>query len=240
MRSGGEVTLHALSDSPRIFEAEGVATAAEMAAIRRIAEPSLEKSVTFEGGKQVAGGARTSATGWLKLPPAGSGTDDDAMLRAVWLRLADTVRMDPRASESMQAISYGRGGHYYYHTDTGGSPMIAGRAITALLYLSDDFDGGETSFPLAFTGENRTNVHAVRAEFGGGCDPTKGLAVSPRAGSAVIFYNLLPNSAEKDFTTWHASCDVTSEGAKKYAANLWFHLAKAENVLVNPHEPWQN
>ena len=83
-------------------------------------------------------------------------------------------------------------------------------------------------------------VHAVRAEFGGGCDPTKGLAVSPRAGSAVIFYNLLPNSAEKDFTTWHASCDVTSEGAKKYAANLWFHLAKAENVLVNPHEPWQN
>ena len=101
---------------------------------------------------------------------------------------------------------------------------------TALLYLSDGFDGGETSFPLAGTGEARYNVHKVREEFNN-CDPTKGLAVAPKAGSAVIFYNLSPNSAEKDFTTWHASCDVTSEGQKKYAANLWFHLHRAVQVL---------
>ena len=225
------IILHARSDSPRVFEAEGVASAADCEAIQRIAEPSLKTSVTFEQGKQQTGAARTSANTWLQLPPEDS-TGDLARLRAVWLRLAAAVRMDPLSTENMQAISYGVDGHYYYHTDTGGSPVIAGRAITALIYLSDGFDGGETSFPLAFTnGETRNNVHRIREEFGGGCDPTAGLAVKPKAGNAVIFYNHKPNSAEKDFSTWHASCDVTSEGGKKYAANLWFHLHKAEEVM---------
>ena len=100
-----------------------------------------------------------------------------------------------------------------------------------MIYLSDGFDGEETSFPLAFTNGETNNVHRIREEFGGGCDPTAGLAVKPKAGNAVIFYNHKPNSAEKDFSTWHASCDVTSEGGKKYAANLWFHLHKAEEVM---------
>ena len=124
----------------------------------------------------------------------------------------------------------GVGDHYHYHTDTGGAPVIAGRAITALLYLTDGFDGGETSFPLAGTGETRNNVHRVREEFRG-CDASVGLAVAPTAGHAVIFYNHLPNSAAKDFATWHASCDVTTPRATKYAANLWFHLEKARQRL---------
>ena len=215
---------------PRVFELEGVASRAECDAIIRIADPQLKDSIAYVGGKQVTGGARTSATAFLPLPDENA-TGDAAKMRAVWLRLAAAVRMDPRASENLQAISYGVGGHYHYHTDTGGTPIIAGRAITALLYLSDGFEGGETSFPLAGTGETRNNVYRVREEFGGGCDPTAGLAVAPKAGNAVVFYNLLPNSHEKDYSTWHASCDVRTEGAKKHAANLWFHLLKAKEVL---------
>ena len=108
LSGGGSVMLHARSDSPRVFEAEGVASAAECAAIIRVAAPKLEESVTFTGGKKVVGGARTSATGWLNLPPASGSSPDEAMVRAVWLRLADLVRLDPRASENMQAISYAR------------------------------------------------------------------------------------------------------------------------------------
>jgi hypothetical protein len=215
LRDGETRTIHALSSSPRVFEAEAVASADEAAAIVRLAQSQLKLSVTFEGGKQVSGGARNSATAWLKLPPEHASGDERA-LRSVWLRLAGLVRMDPLASENMQALSYGRGDHYHYHTDTGGSPVIAGRAITALLYLSDGFEGGETSFPLAGSGETRNNVHRVREEFHN-CDPTAGLAVRPKAGNAVVFYNLLPNSHEKDFATWHASCDVLSDTPNKYA-----------------------
>ena len=225
---GDALTLHARSSSPRVFEIEDVASAEECAAIMRLSMPVLRQSVTFEGGKQVTGVARTSANGWLQLPSA-SAVGDAAMLRAVWLRLAGAVRLDPAASENMQAIRYEIGGHYFYHTDTGGSPAIQGRAITALLYLTDGFEGGETSFPLAGTGETRNNVHRIREEFHN-CDPTAGLAVKPRAGSATIFYNLLPNTRSKDFSAWHASCDVLSQEPQKHAANLWFHLHKAEDV----------
>ena len=71
---------------------------------------------------------------------------------------------------------------------------------------------------------------AVRTQYGG-CQTGIGLSVTPRRGDMLVFYNHKPNSAEKDFSTWLASCDVTSEGGKMYAANLWLHLLKAEEVM---------
>ena len=234
MPDGGELSLTTLSVAPRVFSLEDVADAEERAAIMRIAAPAVRASVTFEKGKMVRNAqARTSDTGWLQLPPEGA-QGDEAMLRAVWLRLAAAVRMSPSITENMQALSYGLTQHYHYHTDTGGSPSIAGRAITALLYLNDDFTGGETSFALAGSDTPMFNVHKVRQDFDD-CQTERGLAVKPKAGSAVIFYNLQPNSNEKDYFTWHCSADVTGPlpDSRKMAANLWFHLGKAEQLRID-------
>lgn len=218
------VNLRLVGRSPRSFVAEAVATAEECAAIRRLGEAKVTKSVTFEGGKQIASTARTSDTGWLELPPEGAG-GDEAALRRVWLRIASIVRMDLRASENMQALHYDEGAHYHYHIDTGGHPSIASRAITVLLYLNDGFGGGETNFALSGAPEDMRNVHAIRHEFDG-CQTEKGLTVAPVAGSALLFYNHLPNSAQKDYRTWHCANDV--RGGQKWAANLWFHHGAPE------------
>jgi len=45
--------------------------------------------------------------------------------------------------------------------------------------------------------------------------------VKPRVGSVALFYSKLPNSDEKDWMAWHASCDVSN--GLKWAANFWWH-----------------
>ena len=112
---------------------------------------------------------------------------------------------------------------------------------TALLYLNDNFTGGETNFALGgMPGRDgapdfpervdvaqhaHRNVSHVRGEFTS-CQTVRGITVAPKTGSVVLFYNLHPNSDEKDMYTWHASCDV--HGGRKLVATLWFHLDEAE------------
>ena len=100
-------------------------------------------------------------------------------------------------------------------------PGTAGRSITVLVYLNDDFEGGETSFPTAGLREPMNNVYAVRERYHN-CSTAEGVSVTPRRGAVLLFYSLKPNSATKDFFTWHGSCDVLQ--GEKLAANLWFHL----------------
>jgi hypothetical protein len=121
----------------------------------------------------------------------------------------------------VQVLRYRPGEHYHYHTDTGGAPHIAGRALTALFYLNSNFSGGQTNFPTAGLAEPMKNVYRVRETYQN-CQTEAGLSVQPRQGSVLLLYNLEPNTATKDFYTWHGSCDV-SEG-EKWAANLWYNL----------------
>ena len=51
-----------------------------------------------------------------------------------------------------------------------------------------------------------------------------GLTVAPRAGSAILFYNLHPRHSatrdyELDWTAWHSGCNVTA--GVKWVANVW-------------------
>ena len=75
----------------------------------------------------------------------------------------------------------------------------------------------------------------VRDKFAPGCQKAHGLSVTPKAGSALVFYNLVPNSAEPDFRSWHASCDV--ESGRKLAANLWFNLG-LEDMQESGRKPF--
>ena len=81
----------------------------------------------------------------------------------------------------------------------GGGPC---RYVTLLLYLNEPTAGGQTAFPKA-------------------TDPAtgkQGLAIHPGKGSAVLFYNLLPDG-NADSETLHAALPVI-EG-DKWLANFW-------------------
>lgn len=217
------VRLETLSVAPRVLLAHGVLSEEECDTVRSTATPSMEQSTTLVGGKTTvtqAGAPRTSSTAWLKV--ADTEEPGRAVLERVQRRVAMLARLHVGSAESMQVLRYQPGEHYHYHTDTGGSPSIAGRALTALFYLNHNFSGGETNFPMARRAQPMNNVYRVREEFHN-CQVESGLTVQPKQGSVLLFYNLAPNSATKDFFTWHGSCDVTA--GEKWAANLWFHLS---------------
>lgn len=216
------VQLETLSTAPRVLLAHGVLSEEECDAVRSTATRSMEQSVTLVQGQSTGaqvGAPRTSSTAWLKI--ADTAEPQRSVLERVQKRVAMLARLHVGSAENMQVLRYLPGEHYHYHTDTGGSPSIAGRALTALFYLNGNFSGGETNFPMARRAEPMNNVYRVREQFHN-CQVDSGLTVQPRQGSVLLFYNLAPNSATKDFFTWHGSCDVQS--GEKWAANFWFHL----------------
>ena len=81
----------------------------------------------------------------------------------------------------------------------GGGPC---RFVTLLMYLNEPTAGGQTAFPKA------TDPATGKA----------GLAIHPGKGSAVLFYNLLPDG-NADTETLHAALPVI-EG-EKWLANFW-------------------
>ena len=240
------VELRVASDSPRVLVAHGVLSLAECDALRAAARPLLEESVTFVGGRQLGQAAvadraqqpRSSSTAWLNATVMASIEDETATLvRSAQRRLSALSRLPLAHAENMQVLRYSVGDHYHYHLDNGGSSAIAGRVLTALVYLNDDFGGGETNWPMAGTdvgGLNVRHVYRVREHFAN-CQVAQGLTLQPRRGSVALFYSLQPNSDEKDWMAWHASCDVTN--GVKWAANFWWHLGMMRPRQCTDAEP---
>jgi hypothetical protein len=170
---------------------------------------------------------------------------DMAVLERVEQRIASLVRLHRDTAENMQVLRYLPGEHYHYHSDTGGAPNIRGRAITALFYLNDAYEGGRTNFPLVGHPEGAVNVYRVREEFKN-CQTARGLTIEPQKGAVLIWYNhqtmaysnQTAASAEirrTDPRVWHASCDVTS--GQKWSANYWFHLDLARQLSMRGVAP---
>jgi hypothetical protein len=236
------VELRTMSEAPLVLLADGVLSEAECEAVVRAGGPLMGDATTMVGGRRAAADdaaadpdalrarPRTSSVAWLGEAQIGALDDETrALVRSVSARLSALARLPLRGAESMQVLRYGPTEHYHYHLDNGGSPAIAGRVLTALVYLNDDFKGGETNWPLASMAAesqpapdfNFRNVHAVRERYGG-CQTAEGLTIAPRRGSVALFYSLHANSDAKDWLAWHAACDVS--GGTKWAANYWWHL----------------
>jgi prolyl 4-hydroxylase len=127
----------------------------------------------------------------------------DPVLNAVYQRASHLLGMPEAYLEYGQCVSYTKGQEYQPHFDTLdeksplGKETIARygqRAITLLVYLNDDFEGGETYFP---------NLDCK---------------VSPKKGTAVVFH-LLDKDYRVDPYALHAGLPVFS--GRKYAFNLW-------------------
>lgn len=130
------------------------------------------------------------------------------LVRAIETRLAALTNTDIKQGEGLQVLRYEPGQRYDAHNDwfDPASPGQAAqmthggqRLYSCILYLNDDFDGGETDFPLAR------------------------LRVTPKRGSVCIFRNLTTD-IEPDVRTLHGG--LPPSNGTKYVATKWIRLGE--------------
>ncbi len=130
--------------------------------------------------------------------------DENELSRSIKNSLKDLIFLNPERSENLHVVQYNVGGEYKDHHDffhenesyfedeikRGGQ-----RILTALIYLNDDFEGGETNFP------------------------NYGLTVKPEKGKLLLWTNI-NEDLTPNFDSLHAGLPVTK--GVKYIAVIWY------------------
>jgi prolyl 4-hydroxylase len=134
--------------------------------------------------------------------------DEDPLVSSYKSKISELVKIPVENMEKLHIVRYQIGGEYKNHQDffhpgesyydeqikRGGQ-----RVVTTIIYLNDDFEGGETDFPQV------------------------GLKVKPETGKLITWKNVLPNG-KLDYNTLHAGLPVTL--GKKYIATIWIRESK--------------
>jgi prolyl 4-hydroxylase len=183
-----------LSESPAVSLFPGAFTDAECDYLVDIAMPALRPSLVGDGaGWEVRRDVRTSedmTIFWLMEDPA---------VHALNRRLAALSGTLPEQAEALLVLRYRQGQEYRPHVDWDGGEN--GRILTVLVYLNEDYEGGETLFVKT------------------------GLRVKGRKGDALVFRSTTADCAF-DPMSEHAGLPVT--GGVKYLASRWVHARRYE------------
>lgn len=186
-----------LSQSPRVATIDGLLSADECRLLVATAQPMLRASRTVDptSGAPVPMPLRTSSD--ASIDPV----LEDVALRAIQLRMCAAAGLELVNAEHLIVLRYEPGQQYRPHRDVlppgaleRDHPGAGNRLRTICVYLNDVEGGGGTAFPVA------------------------GVIVAPRAGSAVVFDNLLPDG-RPDPDSVHAGMPV--ERGVKWLATLW-------------------
>lgn len=196
------IELVVASVTPRVLLIPSFLSDFECEEIINLARPHTHASKVGDpnlNGASVSS-TRTSKNSWIP-------RSKNAITETLSLRAADLMQIDEKLlhmdklSEDLQVVHYTMGQKYDPHNDWGGAGRAESRFLTLLIYLNDmdgPDAGGETAFPK-------------------GAD-LQGFKVTPRKGSAVLFYNLLDDGNGDDLAL-HAAQPVTR--GEKWAANFW-------------------
>lgn len=176
-----------LSHSPHIVRFRRLFSEPECIYLGQLAEPMYEPALTVDErtGRQMLNPVRTSDTAafpWLAENP---------FVHALTRRIAAVSGTEHMQGEPLQVLRYAPGQQYRPHIDAIPG-MDNQRILTVLVYLNDDFQGGETQF--------------LRA----------GVTIGARRGDAVMFSNV-DASGKPDPETVHAGLAV-SKGTKLLAS----------------------
>jgi len=188
-----------LSANPRIFAVEGFASPEVCDWLIELARQHLKPAMTYDpatGGSHYESG-RTNSAGHMILPYS------DLVLALIRGRIATATAVPMNFLEITTFLHYAPGQTFSPHNDflddafPGYAKEIAEggqRVLTFLLYLNDDYDGGETEFPLV------------------------GVRHKGRKGDAMFFWNVLPIGA-LDRQSLHAGLTPTS--GEKWLLSQW-------------------
>ena len=143
MAPDADFTRTVICEDPRIRTVQGLLRPETCAELIEMARPHLVPAKVRVGADENAlvGEGRTNSAHWL---PAGPLVD------FVQSRISAATGLPVLAMEPPQVLRYEVGQTFRPHYDFV-PPENAARAgqrlLTALVYISDDFDGGETDFP---------------------------------------------------------------------------------------------
>lgn len=186
----------ALSDEPRIRVMEGFATAAECRWLIALGSDRLQPATIFD-----------EASGTLKKDPARTNKgiefqllDMDLVTELIRTRISAATRLPLPLFETSQLLHYAVGEEFRPHYDflDPGNPAYSDqfarfgqRVATFLIYLNEEFEGGETDFPKAsirYRGATGDALFFANVDQAGKPDPlTLHAGVPPTAGEKWIF-----------------------------------------------------
>ena len=203
-------TLTTLAIRPLVVIIEHYLTDDECEALILQARPQLQRSLVMGGA--LGETERSSESVWLSAAV-------NPLLQTLQRRLASLVGLpieQIQASEDLQIVHYSSGDTFALHHD---SSSFQPRLLTAFYYLNDVEMGGETHFPAA---EGPTAAIEAATTGGGDSGITEGgLAVRPKKGSCLLFYNHHEDGT-LDPAAVHSGVRVTA--GEKWAANHWVAL----------------
>ncbi len=191
--------VRVLATAPRILAIEGFASREECAWLIERARGSLRRAQIYrkDGPGFVEAGTRTNSEADYTIGNA------DLVLRLVIERIATAVGVSAAMFEVAKLLHYEPGQYFAPHCDFQAptTPALAQevarrgqRVATALVYLNDDYTGGETEFPRI------------------------GLRHRAAAGDALLFWNVQPSGA-LDYDTLHAGLAPTQ--GVKWVLSQW-------------------
>jgi prolyl 4-hydroxylase len=178
-----------LSEDPIVRMIDGLLLETECAYIRALAEPALRPSFVVDPrtGHRIPNPVRTSMG--MSFGPM----EEDLVIHALNRRVAAASGTAFDCGEPLHVLRYSPGQEYKPHVDALPGEVNQ-RRWTMLIYLNEDYQGGETEFP------------------------DLGIAVRGKLGDALLFQNVGADG-QADMRTRHAGARVIS--GVKWLATRW-------------------
>ena len=241
-----ETWVEVISWSPRAFLVHNLFTDAEADHVVEMSRDHLKRSLTKGGGKEDAKRSkfRTSDSSSLE-------KYQTRVVAALEERVAILLSYPALHQESLKVLRYNPGQLYKPHFDAFSVkkqlPGDSNRAATVILYLTEVEEGGETNFPRAKLDIGYDRRHRDRMERTTSCDGgrmwrtilpfeiklSSTNTVTPKKGSALVFYDLDPAANYIDDDSLHEGCPVIS--GEKWSATLWVRTGSPLEALATPH-----
>ena len=158
----------------------------------------LKRATVISDGEHEIHASRTNSYCWIE-------HNINDVVHEVSKRFSILVKIPINNAEQFQLVHYGPGTEYKPHfdafdknTEEGKKNWFPGgqRMVTALAYLNDVEEGGETDFPDI------------------------GVSVKPNKGDVVVFHNCMDGSSDINPISLHGGSPVIK--GEKWAVNLWF------------------
>jgi len=190
-----------------------------------LAKASLKRSAVADNdsGESKFSEVRTSSGTFI--PKA-----KDPIVSGIEDKISTWTFLPKENGEDMQVLRYEHGqkydAHFDYFHDKVNIVRGGHRIATVLMYLSNVTRGGETVFPNAEIPSRR--VLTENKDDLSDC-AKKGIAVKPRKGDALLFFNLHPD-AIPDPLSLHGGCPVI-EG-EKWSATKWIHVDSFDKIVT--------
>lgn len=189
-------------DEPLVLYYDNVLTEEDIDLMINSATPRLTKSmVVGPDGKGAEDNTRTSDTAWLYM-------SEDPKIERIVQKVTTLAGFTPQHAEHIGVNRYKPSQYFNPHHDfiqehqlEGGEFPGCQRSSTALIYLSDVEEGGETMFTRASDMDGRFQYDANNPHH---------LRVKPKRGRVLVWYNMHPFTEKVDPRTLHGGSPVVS------------------------------